>query len=385
MPDNSVRNHVVRDVPKLLWGDQETYTDDLMVISALRTVLDHMGMKYSKAYLAGVSAAAFDAGWLCTSVSTGADGAIYAYSNHFERGIENAFRAIGRECQITYRTVGEALWGQSVQSIDRGRPLVALESPLKSPLDHFAVIAGYDRQQKTFLARRYGTPKETPDAYVPLTVDDVAWILTVGEPAPKSSPAGAFRNSLHIAVTNAKAGPNSPATRHGGKPYPLVYGPQVFKEHARIIPEQLDPGGPGYDWKEHVLIWRLDALSLARAYAVEYLQENQDLLGPQAAQHIHLAVQKYCQVLGLLASCNIKGGTPPTEIRGMEIAVQPAHIRLLGPEERIAWVEDGVARPMAQFLSTVRNRQRLAEWHLHIGALEEGAIQEIEKALAAAE
>ena len=55
---------LIEGVPKLLWGRLDSYTDDLMVSSALRLCLDYIGEEYSKAYLAGTSGVEFESLWL---------------------------------------------------------------------------------------------------------------------------------------------------------------------------------------------------------------------------------------------------------------------------------------------------------------------------------
>lgn len=378
-PTGSVsRHHMLVNVPQLVWGDQDTYSDDLMVVSALRLCLDYIGDKQSKPFLAGVTAAAFDIGWDGKTMSSGADGAIYAHPGHFDPGIRNAFNAIGRNYTIVYKGNPDACWKEVVRSIDAGKPVIATEWRI----DHFAIIAGYDAEKKVYLARRYAARAEAPNDYVPLAPEDVGWILTIGDKRQKVSDKTAFVDSLRIAVENAKLGDSNGVRGQGGTSGEMVYGPQAFAEHSRMIPTQLQPSQRSYDWREHVLAWRLDALSLARAYAMLYLHDHRALLGKPATSHIDAAIQKYGAMLALLQSCNITGGKPPNRIANCDIVTPPAYVMLtLGPKP-IAWADKGVLTPMRQFLQEPHNRKRFAEWHLQVRNLEEDALREIEKALA---
>jgi hypothetical protein len=77
-----------------------------------------------------------------------------------------------------------------------------------------------------------------------------------------------------------------------------------------MIPEQLDSQLDSYGWLEHMLMWRLDSLHLARAHAVQYLQEITELLSPSSEKHIRSVIESYCELLGMLVSDNISSFTP---------------------------------------------------------------------------
>ena len=51
-----------------------------------------------------------------------------------------------------------------------------------------------------------------------------------------------------------------------------------FQNTDELILEQLDPSQRNYSLREHFLFWRLDGLSLARAYAVLYLPGDRRIL-----------------------------------------------------------------------------------------------------------
>jgi len=143
LPHDSGRK-LIEGVPKLLWGGPDSYTDGLMVSSALRLCLDYIGEEYSKAYLAGTSGAAFDIGWARSGIHSAAGGAIFAHPNHFEAGMDNLLKAIGRKYTIATMSEPQRLWDVVVQSIDAGCPVVAVEWAI----EHFAVLAGYDPDER---------------------------------------------------------------------------------------------------------------------------------------------------------------------------------------------------------------------------------------------
>lgn len=184
MSHNVSGKRLIEEVPKLLWGGLDTYTDDLMVTSALRLCLDHVGEECSKTFLAGTSGAAFDIGWAHSTMHAGAGGAIFAHPNHFEAGIDNLFKAIGRKYTIAYKSEPQRLWEVAVQSINAGRPVVAVEWAI----DHFAVLVGYDSNKREFLGRRYASKGEAPDEYVSIKPEAIGHVLAIGEKTEKISP-----------------------------------------------------------------------------------------------------------------------------------------------------------------------------------------------------
>lgn len=98
----------------------------------------------------------------------------------------------------------------------------------------------------------------------------------------------------------------------------MIYGPKAYSEHADLISEQLNPELKSYGLREHFLFWRLDGLSLARAYAVLYLQEIADLLSNSSQKHIQKAIEKQCELLGRIVSINIDEKYP-THLGSYEI------------------------------------------------------------------
>ena len=189
-------------------------------------------------------------------------------ADHFEPGIDNLFKAIGRKYEIAYRSERQRLWDVVVRSIDAGRPVVALEWSI----DHFAVLAGYDSKKREFLGRRYATKQQAPDEYVPIKLRALGWVLAIGDRTEKISGRQAALGAIRFAVASARTGKNSKAKGRGGTNGPMIYGPAALAEHARMIPTGMDPKDKGYERREHWLFWRLDALHLARGYAVLHLQ-----------------------------------------------------------------------------------------------------------------
>lgn len=370
---------VIEGVPKLLWGGFGTYTDDVMVSSTLRLCLDYIGEKYSKTYLAGTSGAAFDTGWGRGMVDAGAGGAIFAHPGHFETGIDNLFKAIGRDYTIAYKSDPERLWDVAVQSIDARRPVIASEWAV----DHFAVLAGYDSERKEFLGRRYG---ETPEEYIPINPDALAFVIAIGNKTEKNSRIEAVMSALRFAVSSAAIGENTDVRGQGGTSHGMVYGPTAYEEHAGMIPDKLDPKHDRYGWREHVLFWRLDALSLARAYAIMYLQEVMDVFSPAQKIYVQRAIEKYCELLGMLVSDNISDSRP-MKIGSCEIPIADAYVGIIfGPiskekETALFWCEGGKMIPMREFFGAAEGRERFADWLLEIKVVEEEAISALRKAL----
>jgi hypothetical protein len=378
--DSDIRS--IDGVPKLLWGGFGTYTDDLMVSSTLRLCLDYIGEKYSKTYIAGTSGAAFDTGWGRGMVDAGAGGAIFAHPGHFEDGVDNLFKAIGREYNIAYKSDPEKLWDVAVHSIDAGHPVIASEWAV----DHFAVIAGYNPEKREFVGRRYSGRDESPDEYVPIKPDVLAFVMSIGDKSEKTPRREAVLNSLRFAISSAQIGRDTDVKGQGGTSHGMVYGPLAYEEHAGMIPEKLDPEHERYGWREHVLLWRLNALSLARAYAVLYLQEAMDVFSPSEEKHIRKAIEKYCELLGMLISDNISDSRP-MKLGSYEIPIADPRVEIIfGPiskEKKTAlfWCEGEKVIPIWEFFGNIEGRRRFADWLLRIKGVEEEAISELEKAL----
>ncbi|MGD8240378.1 MAG: hypothetical protein PVH68_17620, partial [Armatimonadota bacterium] len=205
MPSANETGRVIEGVPKLAWGGLDTYTDDLMVTSALRVCLDQIGERHTKAFLAGTSGAAFETGWAAGTVHSGAGGAILAHPHHFEGGIENLAGAVGRECTIVLRSDRERLWDVAVRSIDAGRPVVASEWRV----DHFVLLTGYDPGEMGFLGRRYAGRDDAPDEYVSIAPDELAFVIALGAELPRCSAREAALGALTFAVESARTGRNT--------------------------------------------------------------------------------------------------------------------------------------------------------------------------------
>jgi hypothetical protein len=169
----------------------------------------------------------------------------------------------------------------------------------------------------------------------------------------------------------------------------MIYGPAAYAEHAGMVVEKLDPKQERYGWREHVLFWRLDALSLVRAYAILYLQEISEMLPPASREHIQVAVESYWELLGMLVSDNISESRP-IRVGSCEINVSQPHVGVLfgtdseGLPSCLFWCEGEKRIPVSKLFESVEGRQQFADWLLKIGELEEKAISAIEKAIAAA-
>jgi hypothetical protein len=384
MSRTNTTGRVLDGVPKLLWGDTQTATDDLMVASVLKVCLDYVGDKYPRTFLAGVSGAAFDLGWAEGTLSAGAGGAIFAHPDHFEPGIDNLFKAIGRQHAVVYKSAPDRLWRAAVRSIDAGRPVIASEWRI----DHFAVLAGYDPQARVFLGRRYAAGHEAPEDYVVIEPGDLAFVLIVGDRAEPIPPAEAVLGALRFAVASAETGRNSRARGRGGTGHGMVYGPAACEEHARMVPERLDPVATRYSWLEHVLLWRLDALCLARWYAIRYLQDGQKLLPPAARAHVRDAISNYCDVLGMVASGNIASGTPPRSVGAAAVHLRDPRVRIFHPTSKehrtdLFWVQAGRTRPLRDLLGEAKGRRRFAHLLREIGRSERQAVDALAKAVEA--
>lgn len=84
----------------------------------------------------------------------------------------------------------------------------------------------------------------------------------LGNKTEKNSRTEAVMSALRFAVSSAAIGKNTDVRGQGGTSHGMVYGPTAYEEHAGMIPDKLDPKHDRYGWREHVLFWRLDALSL---------------------------------------------------------------------------------------------------------------------------
>lgn len=383
MSQASPQLHIIPAVPKLVWGGLDTYTDDLMISSALRVCLDFIGEKHEKWFLAGASGAAFDLGWAAGTMDAGAGGAVFAHPSHFEPGIENLFRAIGRNYTVVYgKSDPERLRRVACESIDAGRPVIASEWRV----DHFAVLAGYDAASGEFVGRRYGSRKEVPEDYVSIKPDTLAFVIAIGESTSRASAREAAVGALRFAIASARTGTRNTARGQGGTSHAMVYGPEAFTEHARLVPDSLDPNGPDFDWREHVLRWRLDALQLARAYAIIYLQEVEREFSPSAREHLRVAKGKYYELLGLLALDNQTYSaetafTPLTRLGASEVPMGSPQVRLFGSADNF-WSEDGKHISIRELLEASEGRQKFAHWLLKLRDIEEQAVQALENALA---
>ncbi len=375
--------NVLKGVPELLWGGMGTYTDDLMVVSALRLCLDYLGDEYSKAYLAGTSGAAFETGWARSTIHSGAGGAIFAHPNHCEAGFDNVFRAIGRKYAIAYKWEPDQLWNLVVESIDAGRPVIATEWKV----DHFAILAGYEVSKMELVGRRYRSREDVPEEYVPIRVDEIGYVLTIGEKEPPVSPAEAARGALRFAVLSGATGTNTSARGQAGTSHEMIYGPEAFAEHARLVPHQLNPDLDSFGLREHFLFWRLDALHLARGYAVLYLQEIVEQLPQSARPHVSTAVERYCELIGMIRSVNIDT-SESYQLGTVRVVQSTQYVDLYPPQpERLGsallWCDGDNRVPLKQFLGSVQGRESFAAWLSRMGDVEAEALKSLAKALQA--
>ncbi|MCX6375424.1 MAG: hypothetical protein NTU88_05205, partial [Armatimonadetes bacterium] len=231
---NPSGQHVIERIPHLLWGSVDTYTDDLMVVSALRLCLDKIGPKCSKAYIAGTCGAAFDIGWARGTLDAGADGAIFAHTGHFEPGIANLFKAVGWQHTVAYRSEPDKLWDVAVASLLKDRPVVAVEWES----NHFVVLTAYDTTEHSFFGWRYEFKDDASQDYVPILPETLSHVIGVGKPIQPISPRDAALGALRVAVANARTGTDTDATGQGGSGDPMIYGPRAYEEHARLIPDE---------------------------------------------------------------------------------------------------------------------------------------------------
>jgi len=357
--------HVIERIPKLPWGDRDTNTDDLMVVSALRICLDAIAPEVSRRYLAGTTGAAFDIGWARSTLDSGAGGALFAHPHHFERGIDNLCKAIGREYTIAYRTDPDELWRVAAHSIHIGHPVVATEWQT----DRFAVLAGYDRPTETFFGRRYADRDQAPDDYVPLPLGDVGYVLTFGKLTDRLEPKDAVLGALRCAVANARADASSESRSQGGTGHRMAYGPAAYAAHASLVPEQLDPELEEYDSREHLLLWRFDVLTLARVHAILYLREVAELFDTPSQDDIEEAVEAYRELLGMINAQGAPGF-------GSALPTSEAWERIYfgAKNPHLSWDGGRRLETARDIFATLEGRQRFADWLLAMGRAEEKAI-----------
>jgi len=373
---------VLQGVPPLHWGGLGTPTDDVMVSSALKVCLDYIGEEYSRTYLAGTSGAAFDTGWAAGTMHSGAGGAIFAHPNHCEMGYANLLGAIGREYTMTCRTDPGGLWDAVVRSVDAGRPVIATEWKI----DHFAMLCGYGAKRKEFLGRRYAGDGEAPEEYVAIDADEVGYVLAVGEATEQVPPDQAVLGALRFAVWSAETGRNAEARGQGGTSHPMVYGPEAYREHAGLVEAQLDPDDERYELREHFLFWRLDGLSLARAYAVLYLEEAKAQCRPEVRDHIAAAIQSYCGLLAMIETINIDD-RPPYRLGSQVVEPSLPRVDIFQDAEKLGsamlWREGEGERSIRELLSTGGGRREFADWLLKMRDFDAAAVRSLAAAVEA--
>ena len=215
--------------------------------------------------------------------------------------------------------------------------------------------------------------------------EDIGYILAIGAKTEKISPYEAALGAIRFAIASAGTGKNTKAKGQGGTSHDMVYGLEAYTEHARMIPEQLDPALDSYGLREHFLFWSLDALSLARGYAILYLQEIVGHLPVSKRKYIHAAVEKYCELLGMMVTINISD-TYPVQLGNCDISTSspsvnifPANTKELGSS--LLWCESEKEVPMNKLLETLEGRRKFADWLLKMRELEEKAISTLAKVL----
>jgi hypothetical protein len=367
---------VLDGVPPLTWGGIDNYTDDLMVSSTLRVCLDHIGEERSKPYLAGTCGAAFETGWAAGTLHSGGGGAVLAHPNHFEQGLANLFGAVGRSFQVVHKSDPERLWQAAADSLEAGRPVLASEWRI----DHFAVLAGCDPAERVFLGRRYQARTEVQEEYDRIKPEELAFVVAIGEPTEPVPAEETVRGALRFAVRSARTGRDTEARGQGGTSHAMIYGPEAFEEHGRMVPEQLDPAGGSYPLREHFLYWRLDALQLARAYAVLYLRQAIEKVPAPATEALREAEAAYCEVLGMLTSDN----APPERVGG--VVPQDPRVAISYDVDKtvvnpLFWVEGGRPVHVGRFLADAGGRRRFADWLRQVGGVEQRAVAALAAAL----
>lgn len=366
--------HVIEGIPQLLWGDLDTNTDNLMVASALRMSLDVIGPEVSRTYLAGTSGAAFDIGWACSTLDSAAGGAIFAHPHHFEPGIDNLCKAIGREYTIAYKTAPDELWRVAVRSIDIGHPVVATEWET----DYFVVLAGYHRPTKTFFGRRYVARDEAPEDYVAIPHDRIGYVLAFGKLTDRIEPKDAVVAALRFAVASAQTAANAEPRSQGGTGYSMVYGPAAYEAHACLVPEQLDPELEEYESREHLLLWRFDVLNLARVYAILYLRDVAELFDTPSQDDIEEAVEAYRELLGMINAQGAPGF-------GSALPTSEAWERVYfgtAKETHLSWDGGRRVKTAREGFATLEGRRRFADWLLAMGRADEKAVAALARVVA---
>ena len=163
----------------------------------------------------------------------------------------------------------------------------------------------------------------------------------------------------------------------------MIYGPEAYANHAKLIPEKLDPSLKTYGWFQHVLFWRLDAMQLARSYAIEYLSSMREYMSPAEQEHIDAAIQNYCAFLSMIRSDNY----PINKAGHLRYSLHDPHLAILfnsGQEnegEPLFWVEGDSTIHIRNKLAMQKGRQDLVNLFLRMKELEEKAIAELQLVL----
>ncbi len=334
----------------------DSVTDDLTFVPALRLSLAYMGEDYSKTYLAGTSCAAFYTGWRADSLWSGMGGSVYLFARKLEPGILNLFQAIGRDFTLVTKHETEDLWKLAVSSIDAGRPVPCVEWNPVTNRGHWAILTGYSETPRTFLGRSYASVAQ--EEYVPLVPSNLHYILVIGDArgeklSPRQAASGSFRCAVEMWERGVEAGEEETA-----------YGSAAYDRQADMIIEGMDPSRNGYGLLEHFLFWRLEVLYQCRCYAARYLGEVLGELPSGGRRHARAAKNHY------------------TTFR----AVLDDHIRFAyGAESQrlgtnLLWRIDGRRRPIRKLFSSLEGRERFADLLLSLKDLDQRAITELERA-----
>ena len=360
-PYNRSNRRMIEGIPSLVWGGigeeviaDDLIADDLTFIPTLRICLAHIGEEFSKVYLAGTSCAAFYIGWRADSLWSGMGGSVYAFPEDREPGLENLFKAIGRDFTVIKKSEPERLWEAAVLSINAGRPVVCVEWDPIPHRGHYAILTGYDQEKREFLGRSY-THKPLKE-YVSLRPENLHYILVIGEKSKEKTSSyeaalGALRCAAQMSKMGIKIGEEEGAC-----------GLVAYERQAQMIPEGMDPKQNRYGLLEHFLFWRLEVLYQCRRYAIHYLKEIASEF-PTFSRECLKAAEEYKKL----------------------IKIFDKHIRIIFPPESneektsLLWREDNKEHPIRELFSTAKGRRQFAGLLLKMRDLEQKAIDEVEK------
>lgn len=365
--------HQLDGVPYLLWNGHlrevvlnDSITDDLNIVSAIKLCLEYLNYSLSKVQVAGLTGAAFYIGWHAEHLGSGMGGSVFQYPHEGTRdlfqkdsycGYNVLFDYVGVEHELLFRG-DKGLWQRTIASLDENVPGIAVEWNPVSRRGHSAILCGYDSEKRVFLGRIY--EHEKPDFYREIEPGGLHYVILL-----KPKQAGITKGELKHAYLESME--SALRILQGGyfeDEEKWILGLGAYSKQAKLILSGMDPRSERYGLEEHFLFWRMQILYLCRIYALEYVRlllsepEMQDFYQP-----LSFMLDHYTRFLRVFESRLTIYSDIDSIMKG----------------QSLFWKDDVYQGFIKGLFSTLEGRKRFGDFLLELGDIEKRVVSSLEE------